>query len=138
MRKDESNRLVTPAMSDLEKWIDAILNEDAKNLSMEFTSLTIEEKAKEYAERVCNGQFPITYTREQVVKHTAIDFIAGANEVLPLLRELAMRSQICFPETEEDLDQFNEGIKGQNDLFLKIMTVLDLGNLKGDYGIKQN
>jgi hypothetical protein len=42
-------------------------------------SKSIQEIAIEYAERVCNGQFPITYTREQVVKHTADDFIAGTN-----------------------------------------------------------
>lgn len=42
-------------------------------------SLDIEKTAEEYAERVCNGGFPIEYTREQVVKHTKDDFIAGAN-----------------------------------------------------------
>lgn len=41
----------------------------------------IAQKAKKYAERVCNGKFPIQYTREQVVKHTISDFIAGANAV---------------------------------------------------------
>lgn len=35
------------------------------------------EIANSYAERVCNGIFPITYTREQVVKHTAGDYLAG-------------------------------------------------------------
>lgn len=38
---------------------------------------TINENATAYAERVCNGDFPITYSREQVVKHTANDFQAG-------------------------------------------------------------
>ncbi len=38
---------------------------------------TINENAIAYAERVCNGQFPITYSREQVVKHTANDFQSG-------------------------------------------------------------
>ena len=39
----------------------------------------IKQIAIEYAERSCNGEFPITYTREQVVKHTANDFMAGYN-----------------------------------------------------------
>lgn len=38
----------------------------------------LQKVATEYAERVCNGGFPITYSREQVVKHTADDFITGA------------------------------------------------------------
>lgn len=38
--------------------------------------ISIEEKAKLYAERVCSGNFPIEYSREQVVKHTANDFMA--------------------------------------------------------------
>lgn len=41
---------------------------------------TINENATAYAERVCNGQFPITYSREQVVKHTANDFQNGWDE----------------------------------------------------------
>ena len=36
--------------------------------------------SSEYAERVCNGDFPITYSRDQVVNHTANDFIAGWNK----------------------------------------------------------
>ena len=39
--------------------------------------ISIEEKAKLYAERVCNGNFPIEYSKEQVAKHTANDFMAG-------------------------------------------------------------
>lgn len=38
---------------------------------------TINQNATAYAERVCNGEFPITYSREQVVKHTANDFQNG-------------------------------------------------------------
>lgn len=38
---------------------------------------SIEEKANLYAERVCSGNFPIEYSREQVVKHTTNDFMAG-------------------------------------------------------------
>lgn len=41
----------------------------------------IEKYATDYAERVCNGQFPITYTREQVVNHTKGDFLTGAKAV---------------------------------------------------------
>ena len=40
----------------------------------------LEKVATDYAERVCNGQFPIEYEREQVVRHTKDDFIVGANE----------------------------------------------------------
>lgn len=39
----------------------------------------MKEYAEARAERVCNGEFPITYTREQVIKHTVDDFIAGAD-----------------------------------------------------------
>lgn len=42
----------------------------------------VRRMANEYAERVCSGNFPITYGREQVVKHTANDFIQGANMVI--------------------------------------------------------
>lgn len=34
--------------------------------------------ADNYAERVCSGEFPIEYTRAQVVKHTSNDFLEGA------------------------------------------------------------
>jgi hypothetical protein len=39
---------------------------------------TLEEAGQNYAEQSCNGQFPIEYTRQQVVNHTKNDFIAGA------------------------------------------------------------
>lgn len=39
----------------------------------------LKKEAGEYAERVCNGEFPITYSRDQVVSHTSNDFLAGAN-----------------------------------------------------------
>jgi hypothetical protein len=62
----------------------------------------IEQKATQYAERVCNGGFPITYTREQAVNHTKGDFIAGANDfkkrVLYMLNENAKASQNLVPE----------------------------------------
>ena len=38
----------------------------------------LKEAAISYAEESCNGQFPIEYAREQVVKHTKNDFIEGA------------------------------------------------------------
>lgn len=62
----------------------------------------IEKKAKEYAERSCNGQFPIEYSREQVVKHTTQDFIEGAKAyqtyVLSVLRENYEGSKDLTPE----------------------------------------
>jgi len=55
------------------------------------TKEKLEILANDYAERVCSGQFPIEYTREQVVNHTKNDFIVGANEykkyVLSVLNE---------------------------------------------------
>ncbi len=51
----------------------------------------VDGPAIEYAERVCNGQFPITYTIEQVIARTAGDFNAGAeayrNHALSVLKE---------------------------------------------------
>jgi len=41
------------------------------------TDESLEKISTDYAERVCNGQFPITYNRDQVVKHTADDFKEG-------------------------------------------------------------
>lgn len=43
-------------------------------------SFKLEELANNYAERVCSGEFPIEYTRQQVVGHTKSDFIAGVKE----------------------------------------------------------
>jgi hypothetical protein len=37
----------------------------------------INSVAFDYANRVCNGEFPITYTRQQVVIHTMNDYAAG-------------------------------------------------------------
>jgi len=42
-------------------------------------SAELKKVSIEYAERVCNGEFPITYSREQVVNHTANDFTEGWN-----------------------------------------------------------
>lgn len=42
-------------------------------------SAELKKVSREYAERVCNGEFPITYNREQVVNHTANDFTEGWN-----------------------------------------------------------
>ena len=43
-------------------------------------SAELKKVSREYAERVCNGEFPITYSREQVVNHTANDFTEGWNK----------------------------------------------------------
>ena len=42
-------------------------------------SAELKKVSREYAERVCNGEFPITYNREQFVNHTANDFAEGWN-----------------------------------------------------------
>lgn len=63
----------------------------------------LEKVATEYAERLCNGQFPIEYEKEQVVRHTKDDFIVGANEykhhVLSVLKE---NYDTCKTLTDED------------------------------------
>ena len=63
----------------------------------------LETLATEYAERVCSGQFPIEYSRKQVVNHTKDDFIVGANEhkkyVLSVLKE---NYEACKTLTDED------------------------------------
>jgi hypothetical protein len=47
---------------------------------------------------------------------------------MQLLRELAMRTKVAFPENEEDLKHFEEGFNP--DFEKKLLKVLDLGNLK--------
>ena len=42
-------------------------------------STELKKISREYAERVCNGEFPITYSRQQVVNHAANDFTEGWN-----------------------------------------------------------
>ena len=44
-----------------------------------------EKIANDYAESVCNGQFPIEYTRQQVVKHIKNDFMEGVKHILTQL-----------------------------------------------------
>lgn len=62
-------------------------------------------------------------------------FIAGAKSereemrcLKILLRELTMRSQIAFPEDEQDLEWFDEGLVGQTELFETIFETLGLGS----------
>lgn len=77
--------------------------------------------AKDYAERVCNGQFPIEYTRDKVVTHTEYDFIAGVNEfkkyVLSVLKE---NYEACKQLTNEDKVRSAQDIVNETyeDLFL--------------------
>jgi hypothetical protein len=70
----------------------------------------IEKQAIDYAEKVCNGQFPIEYTREQVVKHTKNDFIAGvkhAYSTLPNEIDLAeLKKLLAFSDRYEISIQF--------------------------------
>lgn len=52
-------------------------------------TLKLEKAAIDYAESVCNGKFPIEYTRDQVINHTKNDFISGAKYILsPLPNEI--------------------------------------------------
>ncbi len=54
-------------------------------------------------------------------------------KILELFREVMMRSQIYFPETEQDLDWFNDGIIGQRNLFVEVGELLGIGKLnEGD------
>ena len=70
----------------------------------------IEKKANDYAEEVCNGQFPIEYTREQVVKHTKNDFMEGVKQVLtPLPNDidlLELKKLLAFSDKYEISVQF--------------------------------
>lgn len=51
--------------------------------------------------------------------------VSGNEVALPLLRELVMRGQFAFPENEDDLKWFDEGI---NHKFMEeLMTKLSLG-----------
>jgi len=63
--------------------------------------MNIEELASNYAESVCNGKFPIEYTREQVVKHTKNDFMEGAGKVL---KELQLES---IPDPKKWVEENN-------------------------------
>ena len=49
--------------------------------------------------------------------------------MLPLLRELTMRSQIAFPENEQDEKWFDEGIdrKRSDDFMERLWHTLKLG-----------
>lgn len=55
---------------------------NSKGQAGESVDEKIFKEASDYAERVCNGEFPIEYTKEQVVKHTKNDFISGAKWVI--------------------------------------------------------
>ncbi len=59
-----------------------LMDESVKEQAGESVDEKIFKEASDYAERVCNGEFPIEYTKEQVVKHTKNDFIAGAKCVI--------------------------------------------------------
>ena len=52
-------------------------------------------------------------------------------ELKALLRETVMRCQIALPETEQDLNWFDQGcsIRTSGDFFERIVTELDLGNV---------
>jgi hypothetical protein len=80
---------------------------------------TLEEAAENYAEEVCNGQFPIEYTRQQVVNHTKNDFIQGAKwqqermyseeEVLELLlRSKIETSNLYYEDMKDWFEQFKK------------------------------
>jgi len=70
----------------------------------------IEKEANDYAEKVCNGQFPIEYTREQVVKHTKNDFMQGVKHILtPLPNDidlLELKKLLAFSDKYEISIQF--------------------------------
>lgn len=50
------------------------------------------------------------------------------SQPMQLLRELAMRTNVAFPETEEDLRHFEEGFNP--DFGKKLLHVLDLGKFE--------
>jgi hypothetical protein len=70
----------------------------------------IEKKASDYAESVCNGEFPIEYTRDQVVKHTKNDFLSGVKHILtPLPNDIdlvELKNLLSFSDRYEISIQF--------------------------------
>ena len=64
-------------------------------------------------------------------RHSANVLVSG---MLPLLRELTMRSQIAFPENEQDEKWFDEGIdRKRSDDFMERLwhtLKLDSGNYR--------
>jgi len=70
----------------------------------------IEKEANDYAEKVCNGQFPIKYTREQIVKHTKNDFMQGVKHILtPLPNDIdffELKKLLAFSDKYEISIQF--------------------------------
>ena len=70
----------------------------------------IKKEASIYAEHVCNGKFPIEYTRDQVVTHTKNDFIEGVKHVLtpvPIdIDLLELKKLLAFSDRYEISIQF--------------------------------
>jgi hypothetical protein len=73
----------------------------------------LEIEASKYAEECCNGQFPITYERWEVVNHTKNDYKEGANskyverqklqfaiQQLELLREIEHSDNFWYLENK--------------------------------------
>jgi hypothetical protein len=87
------------------------------------TSKSWKEAANEYAELVCSGQFPIEYTRDQVVKHTANDFLAGINYLVQTRKNLTDKEVKEFQEIEDELTELigKVGNAVLSALFLKWM-----------------
>lgn len=48
------------------------------------------ESANEYGERICSGQFPIEYSREQSVYHAAADYLAGIKQYKTSRNEIVL------------------------------------------------
>lgn len=69
------------------EWLEEYITEDEvdeKTMAQvrHIRLIAAEQYSKLRSERVCNGQFPIEYTREQVVKMTHEDFMDGVKYII--------------------------------------------------------
>ena len=53
-------------------------------------------------------------------------------EILQIFREFVIWTNYGFPENEEEVKWFDEGIKDQPAFILKVMETLDFGKLNDD------
>jgi hypothetical protein len=81
--------------------------------------------ANKYAERCCNGQFPIEYTREQVIKHTANDFEEGAmwQASQPVSTKKKVLKAEAMPEFDEAIENMSQESKDRVDKTLEAATL---------------
>lgn len=91
------------------------------------------EKAAKYKDGFMTGQFK--WLLEAMEEYRSEE--RQANDALySLLRETVMRNQLAFPESEQDIKWFEEGLKGMDEkrkhVFMNcLFSELKLGRLAG-------